>query len=427
MNIEPLSVGRLVDAIKSKLESSFRDVVLEGEVSNLSLSSSGHWYLTLSDKDASISAAVFKMDAMRNPIMQRLKDGDKVLVHGDINVYPKRGSFQIIIKKILPKGVGDLKEQFEKLKKKLAAEGLFDLANKKKIPEMPKRIAVITALRGAALQDFLNIYQRRSFWMDIVIIPTLVQGDEAPKALRKSLFNAIKYSLEAPEHKKFDLILITRGGGSMEDLWAFNDEGLAWDIFNCPIPVISAVGHEVDFSICDFVSDLRLETPSAAAEVLTQKQSIIVSKMRDLRNKLRNEMRYFLQHVSEKIEKRKPKNVLSLIIKKLANFQQKLNRADLSKRFIELSGLYDYQMDLEDKLKRIQRWSEKAINERETKLQKMDSLLVAYNPKNVLGRGYAYLEVDKKVVLDTLVFDSLKPKQKMTIHLHDGERTVVKE
>jgi exodeoxyribonuclease VII large subunit len=213
----------------------------------------------------------------------------------------------------------------------------------------------------------------------------------------------------------------------MEDLWAFNDEGLAWDIFNCPIPVVSAVGHEVDFSICDFVADLRLETPSAAAEVLTQKQSLIVNKMHDIKNKIRNEMRYFLQHISEKIEKRKPKNVLSLLVKKLSLFQQKLNRADLSKRFIELSGLYDYQIDLEDKLKRLQYWKERAVVDRKTKLHKMESLLVAYNPKNVLGRGYAYLEVNKKVVLDTVVFDSLSSQQKMTLHLHDGERTVIKE
>ena len=426
MNIVPLSIGNLINAIKLELESNFRDVMIEGEISNLSLSSSGHWYLTLSDKDASISAAVFKMDAFRNPIIQKLKDGDKIIAHGDINVYPKRGTFQIIIKKIIPKGQGDLKEQFEKLKKKLAQEGLFDISVKKKIPDFPKRIAVITALRGAALQDFLNIYERRSLWMDIVIVPTLVQGDESPKALRKSLFNVIKYSMNAPENKKFDLILFTRGGGSMEDLWAFNDEGLAWDIYNCPIPVVSAVGHEVDYTICDFVSDLRLETPSAAAEVLTQKQSLIKEKIVSLKNKLRSEMRYFVQELTEKVSRRKPKLVLGLIIQKVNNFQRKLTRLDIKNRFFELSNLYDYQIQLDDLNKRLKYYSEKSLEKRAVKLHKMESLLTAYNPNNVLKRGYSYTEFSGKVVLDTEGFDKLKFGSDLKIHFHDGVRSVQK-
>ena len=426
MNIVPLSIGNLINAIKLELESNFRDVMIEGEISNLSLSSSGHWYLTLSDKDASISAAVFKMDAFRNPIIQKLKDGDKIIAHGDINVYPKRGTFQIIIKKIIPKGQGDLKEQFEKLKKKLAQEGLFDISVKKKIPDFPKRIAVITALRGAALQDFLNIYERRSLWMDIVIVPTLVQGDESPKALRKSLFNVIKYSMNAPENKKFDLILFTRGGGSMEDLWAFNDEGLAWDIYNCPIPVVSAVGHEVDYTICDFVSDLRLETPSAAAEVLTQKQSLIKEKIVSLKNKLRSEMRYFVQELTEKVSRRKPKLVLGLIIQKVNNFHRKLTRLDIKNRFFELSNLYDYQIQLDDLNKRLKYFSEKSLEKRAVKLHKMESLLTAYNPNNVLKRGYSYTEFSGNVVLDTEGFDKLKTGSDLKIHFHDGVRSVRK-
>lgn len=427
MNIVPLSIGNLINAIKHELESNFRDVMIEGEISNLSLSSSGHWYLTLSDKDASISAAVFKMDAFRNPVIQKLKDGDKIIAHGDINVYPKRGTFQIIIKKIIPKGQGDLKEQFEKLKKKLAEEGLFDLSIKKKIPELPRRIAVITALRGAALQDFLNIYERRSLWMDIVVVPTLVQGDESPKALRKSLFNVIKYSMSAPEDKKFDLILFTRGGGSMEDLWAFNDEALAWDIYNCPIPVVSAVGHEVDYTICDFVADLRLETPSAAAEVLTQKQTQIKEKIVGAKNKLKNEMRYFMQYLLEKVNRRKPRLVLSLLLQKVTNFQKKLQRLDIKNRFQELTHLYDYQIELDDINKRLKSFSEKSVEKRQTKLHKLESLLVAYNPNNVLKRGYSYTESNGHVILDTSGFDQLQAKTELTIHFHDGVRTVEKK
>ncbi len=427
VNLKPLSVFQIVNEIKNQLESNFQSVLVEGEISNLSLSSSGHWYLTLSDKDASLSAAIFKMDALRNPLINKLKDGDKIMVQGDINVYPKRGSFQIIIKKIIPKGVGDLKEQFEKLKKKLAEEGLFDLKNKKKIPEFPKRIAVITALRGAALQDFLNIFERRSFWMDIVIIPTLVQGDDSPRALRKSLFNAIKYSLDAEASKKFDLILLTRGGGSMEDLWAFNDEGLAYDIFNCPIPVVSAVGHEVDFTICDYVADLRLETPSAAAEVLSQSQSTIKKTFESLAKKLKNEMRYFLQTRVEMLEKRKPQNVLSLIVHKLSMMQKRFLSLNILNRFNELAKIYDHQMNLDDLNKRLVSLNTKAINDREVKLDKIKSLLGAYNPRLVMGRGYAYLESNSTVVLNTKQFDQLPITSELKIHFHDGERIVMKK
>lgn len=426
MNVVPLSISSLINEIKLELESNFRDVIVEGEISNLSLSSSGHWYLTLSDKDASVSAAVFKLDALRNPVINKLKSGDKIVAQGEINVYPKRGTFQVIIKRIVPKGLGDLKEQFEKLKKRLAEEGLFDLSTKKKIPELPKRIAVITALRGAALQDFLNIYQRRSLWMDVVIIPTLVQGDESPKALRRSLFNVIKYSLNNSEEKKIDLILFTRGGGSMEDLWAFNDEGLAWDIYNCPIPVVSAVGHEVDFTICDFVADLRLETPSAAAEVLTQKQTLIKEKLLNSKNKLKNEMRYFYQHLTDSLGNKKPQMVLSILIQKISNYQKRIQRLNIANRFQELSHLYDYQIQLDDINNRISALFEKSIDKRNVRLQKVESLLVAYNPMNVLKRGYTYTESEGKVILDSDKFDQLDNSVDLKIHFVDGVRIVKK-
>ncbi len=426
MNINPQSISNLVNDIKLNLESNFHDIVVEGEVSNLSLSSSGHWYLTLSDKDASVSAAIFKMDAYRNPIISKIKDGDKVVVHGEINVYPKRGTFQIIIKKLIQKGQGDLKEQFEKLKKKLAKEGLFDLSIKQKIPEFPKRIAVITALRGAALQDFLNIFQRRSLWMDIVIIPTLVQGPDSPKALRSSLHNIIKYSLNSEEEKKIDLILFTRGGGSMEDLWAFNDEALAWDIYNCPIPVVSAVGHEVDFTICDFVADLRLETPSAAAEVLTQKQTQIKDKMSGLRIKLRNEMRYFIKSLSDSIGRNKPKLVLSLIIQRISNHHKKLQRLNIAHRFVDLSRLYNFQLQIDELSKRMVNSLSKKYEINSNKINKIESLLTAYNPNNVLKRGYTYTEIKGEVILNSKKFDQIDTGTKLNVHFYDGIRSLTK-
>ena len=206
MSLDIKKVSQIVSEIKNLLENEFNNISIEGEVTNLSLSSAGHWYFTLSDKDSSLSAALFKMDALRNPQMKSIKDGAKVVVVGDINVYPKRGTFQVIVKRIVPVGVGDLKEQFEKLKRKLASEGLFDLDKKKIIPIMPKRVAIITAQRGAALQDFINIYKRRSIWMNLLVIPAVVQGLDAPRSIRAALHNVIKYSFEAPTDKKIDII-----------------------------------------------------------------------------------------------------------------------------------------------------------------------------------------------------------------------------
>src|SRR5665647_366517 len=263
MNLEAATVSDLLSSIKDVLENHFHEVMVQGEVSNLSPSTSGHWYFSLSDDKASISCALFKMDALRNPLIRSLKDGDKIIIFGPLSVYSKRGTFQILAKRIMPAGAGQLKLQFERLKAKLSAEGLFDLDIKKILPTFPQKIAVITAEHGAALQDFLNVIKRRSLWLDIIIIPALVQGDGAPR----SLISALK---KAQNLDGVDVVVLTRGGGSMEDLWAFNDEELVRTIAACPIPVVSAVGHQVDFTICDYVSDFRSETPTAAAETLSQ-------------------------------------------------------------------------------------------------------------------------------------------------------------
>src|SRR5690606_12931867 len=209
---------------------------------------------------------------MRNPLIRNLKNGDKIVVVGPISVYQKRGSFQLLAKRIFPAGEGQLKLQYERLKARLSQEGLFDIEKKKPIPKFPRRIAVITAEHGAALQDFLNVMERRSLWMDILIIPALVQGDGAPR----SLLNALK---KAESIEGVDVIVLTRGGGSIEDLWGFNDENLVRAIDNCTIPVISAVGHQVDFTLCDYVSDHRSETPTAAAEILSQPQTELNSRL----------------------------------------------------------------------------------------------------------------------------------------------------
>ncbi|OUR96380.1 exodeoxyribonuclease VII large subunit [Halobacteriovorax marinus] len=423
-----VTISTLVGKVKNLLEGQFRTVAIEGEVTNFSLSSSGHYYFTLSDRNSSISACLFKMDAMRNPGVKTLKDGDIVQCFGSLGVYAKRGSFQIIVKRISKaSGVGDLKEKFELLKKKLSLDGLFDLEAKLKIPELPKRVAVITALRGAALADFLNIMKRRTHWIDIMVVPTLVQGDGAAAALRKSLFNTIKFSMEAVPEKKIDVIVLTRGGGSLEDLWAFNDEALAWDIFNCPIPTISAVGHQVDYSISDFVSDLRCETPSAAAQILSEGQTKILSKLDNARKHLNSNARNIILNRREKVSSASPEAMLRMVWNKFQNYKLRVEKCSLEKRDTELIGLHDYWFRLDDSVKKMTHLMDQKIQNSKYRVGKSNELLSALNPNNVLDRGYSYLTTDsEKVVSSKADFSKLKQDEILKIRFHDGVGKVSK-
>ncbi|MDD4973439.1 MAG: exodeoxyribonuclease VII large subunit [Bacteriovorax sp.] len=427
MDLESKNVSQVISEIKNLLETEFTNITIVGETTNLSLSSSGHWYFTLSDKDASISAALFKMDALRNPLIKQIKDGEKVIVVGDINVYPKRGTFQVIVKKIVPLGVGDLKEQFEKLKRRLANEGLFDLDRKKLIPPLPKRVAIITALRGAALQDFINIYKRRSIWMDLVVLPTLVQGEDAARSIRASLHKIIKYSLDAEPAKKIDIIVLTRGGGSLEDLWAFNDEGLAWDLFNCPIPTISAVGHEVDFSIADFVCDLRAETPSAAAEVITHQQTLIKEKMRTLKGRLLSNIEIKISRVNNRLKYAHPHTILNIIWGVYNSYQKRLNRCDIQKRLNELTHLHEFYQRLDESIIDLKILLKEKLATLNHRLDKSSGLLNVLNPKNVLERGYGYVEtLEGAVVASGHDLDKLPHDTQLNLCFHDGKRLIKK-
>ena len=427
MDLGIKKVSQVLSEIKNLLEVEFTNISIVGEVSNLSLSSAGHWYFTLSDKDSSLSGALFKMDALRNPLIKKIKDGDKVIVAGDINVYPKRGTFQVIVKKIVPVGVGDLKEQFELLKRRLSAEGLFDLDRKKSIPELPKRVAIITAQRGAALQDFINIYRRRSIWMDLLVVPAVVQGDDAPRSIRAALHNVIKYSIESASDKKIDLIVLARGGGSLEDLWAFNDEGLAYDLFNCPIPTISAIGHEVDFSISDFVCDLRAETPSAAAEVITHQQTLIKEKTKHLKARLLSFSEIKISRLQNRLKKAHPHTILNSILQKLGVFQKRLNRCNIAKRLNELTHIHEFYLELDEQLNKMQTILKEKFVSIHHRLDKSEGLLQALNPKNVLERGYGYLESDEgMIVTSASSLDKLSDEVRLNYHFHDGKRFMKK-
>ena len=290
-----LTVSELTGTVRALLEKSLGSVWVSGEITNLRAQSSGHMYFTLKDAGAQLSCVLFS----REKVSQRelLADGQKVLLQGDVTVYEARGQYQLIVRAVELQGVGALQVAFEKLKQKLAAEGLFAAERKRPLPRYPQRIGLVTSPTGAAIRDVLHVVQRRNPGLEIILVPARVQGDGAAREIAEAirLLNefsvgssrsdeaqtsksaighrqpAISHSLRtsAPT-EKLDLILLTRGGGSLEDLWAFNEEPVARAIFESAVPIVSAVGHEIDFTIADFVADFRAATPSAAAEIITE-------------------------------------------------------------------------------------------------------------------------------------------------------------
>ena len=258
-----ITVSQLNRKAKTLLEQGIARLWVEGEISNLSRPASGHIYFSLKDDKAQVSAAWFKQ-RQRGPAIG-FKNGDKVLAFGRVSIYEARGNYQLIVEQMEPAGEGVLKQRFDALKKKLLAEGLFDEDRKQALPALPTRIGVITSPSGAAIRDIISVLGRRFPSIPVVIYPAAVQGDAAPGELIGALETAI-------ERNECDVLIMGRGGGSLEDLWAFNDEALARAIAECPVPIVSAVGHEVDFTIADFVADVRAPTPSGAAEIVVPSQ-----------------------------------------------------------------------------------------------------------------------------------------------------------
>jgi exodeoxyribonuclease VII large subunit len=280
-----LSVSELTVQVKQLLEKQIGSVWVTGEVTNLRAQSSGHIYFTLKDAGAQLSCVLFRGAAIAR--RELLADGQKVLLQGDVTVYEARGQYQLIVRGVELQGVGALQVAFEKLKQKLAAEGLFATERKRLLPKYPQRIGLVTSPTGAAIRDVLHVVQRRNPGLEIVLAPCRVQGEGAAEEIAVAIKLLNEFSVAAVYDRrlmgeedvrrsqtaatnKLDLILITRGGGSLEDLWAFNEEAVARAIFESVIPVVSAVGHEIDFTISDFVADVRAATPSAAAEIITE-------------------------------------------------------------------------------------------------------------------------------------------------------------
>jgi len=424
--MKTLTVSEAVLSVKNVLEKEIGYLLIQGEVTNLSSSGAGHYYFSLADSESILSAALFRMDAYRNPSLKNLKSGDKVVCYGRINVYPKKGTFQLIVNRINPVGKGELKEKFERLKMKLSREGLFDVDKKKAIPRFPKKIGLITSREGAAVQDFLKVYKRRSLWGHVVVSPALVQGEKAPTSLRRALEKLIRYDFSLPENERFDALILTRGGGSLEDLWAFNDEALAWDIFNCPIPIISAVGHEVDFTISDFVSDFRCETPSTAAELLSEGQTQIKRQLMYFSKSLLSTIENKLITLKRKTERSSPAAILREIWKLFNFYERKLQKFDLKNRPFELLKIYEKNQRLDELQNALEKGIEKEMVTKNNLLEKIFEMLRLLDPNNILGRGYTYLISSKKVVSNYSQFDNMQEGEPLEIVFRDGRGKVKK-
>ncbi|HEV8226300.1 MAG TPA: exodeoxyribonuclease VII large subunit [Methylomirabilota bacterium] len=275
------TVSELTASIKTTLEEGFPMMWVEGEISNLRTPGSGHAYFTLKDEGAQISAVLFRGRGRR--VRFELEDGMQVLAFGGLDVYAARGQYQLVVEMMEPKGLGALQLAFEQLKRKLEAEGLFEEARKRPLPAFPRVIGIVTSPTGAAIRDMLNIIGRRFADLHILITPVRVQGDEAPAEIVQAL-------VHLQEIVNIDVIIVGRGGGSIEDLWAFNDERVARALAACRVPVISAVGHETDFTIADFVADLRAPTPSGAAELVVREKLAVMEMLADLYTRLKQAM-----------------------------------------------------------------------------------------------------------------------------------------
>lgn len=385
------SVSELVAHIKDTLEETFHEVMVEGEISNLSMAHSGHWYFSLSDADASLSCALFKGDALRNPSVKKIKDGDKVIVLGPLSVFQKRGTFQILVKRLLPSGDGAWKLKLEALKRKLQTEGLFDPERKRALPGFPKRVAVITSPQGAAVQDFINVYRRRALHWDITVVPALMQGEKAPAS--------IIAAFDLLEKKSFDVVVVTRGGGSSEDLSAFNDEALVRRVAACPYPVISAVGHQVDWTLCDYAADIRCETPTAAGEILTQPQTELKRRLQYAQEKLANSLRQQQGQWALWLERHHPRRMLSLM---QARVRENTFRLD------------DAGRKLSDTLTR-------DLKDKRHRLEKAHGMLGTLGPPSVLARGYSYVTTPQgAVVASQEAWNKMITDNEFEIHWHDG-------
>ncbi|HAB16038.1 MAG TPA: exodeoxyribonuclease VII large subunit [Verrucomicrobiota bacterium] len=440
--VEPrtvLSVTEFTLRIKRQLERSFTSVFVSGEVSNWRLQASGHAYFVLKDAEAQLNCVLFRSQSGAD--RARIKDGTKVTVGGELTVYEPRGQYQLRVMSVEIEGVGALQAAFERLKARLHAEGLFDPARKRPIPQFPRRVGLITSPTGAAIRDVLHVVERRYAGIEFIFVPVRVQGDGAAASMADALNDLNTWARSAPGG--LDVILITRGGGSLEDLWAFNEEVLARAITASAIPIISAVGHEIDFTIADFAADLRAATPSAAAEILTAAYVASRDQVKELARRLgwlwdqqfaRSQDQ--LSALVNRLTRAHPRRQLELRSQRLDDAVPSLGRRvrqrlrDLqlraennsrrltTRRPVVVIGQRLRQLD--ELRRRLRAAARQHVDNATKRFQQASQSLVLLSPMNVLQRGYS-LTFDAETGQLIRLAEDVEPGQRLRTRLAEGE------
>ena len=406
---EYITVSKVTDYIGELIgsDSNLKHIFIKGELSNVKLYRSGHLYFTLKDEESQIRGVMF---GARYKLKFKPKDGMKVLIEGKIEVYKNYGTYQLYVSEISKDGIGDLHRKFEELKEKLNKEGLFDESHKKKIPNFPKRIGVVTAANGAAIRDIITTIQRRWPFCEVLLFPSLVQGDKAAEN--------IVYQIKRSEKFNLDTLIVGRGGGSIEDLWSFNEEIVARAIYDCNTPVISAVGHEIDFTISDFVADLRAATPTAAAEIAVPPYAEIRNAINQLNlranlaiNKTLDENKSKLDNIVSKQLFTAPREIYAPKEMMLDNIVRRLQHSSESlimknKNKLDLLKNSNVLKNPENIIK----------NQKENYLLQLSKLEIL-NPLNTLKRGYTLAKIEGKVVSSA---KQLKSGDDLEVEFEDG-------
>jgi exodeoxyribonuclease VII large subunit len=410
------TVAELTRAIRSTLEAKFGAVWVQGEISNYRLHPSGHQYFTLKDQRAQIACVIWR-DTML-PLRQPLADGAEVQIYGTVTVYETRGQYQLNVQILQPRGVGLLQTKFEALKRKLDAEGLFASERKRPLPKFPRRIGIVTSPSGAAIRDVLNVLRRRAPWLQVLINPVRVQGSGAAQEIAVAIRElAMPNEAFAP----VDLIVVTRGGGSIEDLWEFNEEIVARAIFHSAVPIVSAVGHEIDFTICDFVADLRAPTPSAAAELVVpdvmdlhrQIDRCAEALGRQLLNCLRDAQQQ-LDHAREILQR--------CLGHKIDGYRRGLLHVMAALQPRKLSGeLMMRRNRFADLHRRLVACPARLIENAQHRFRRIEGILRVLGPDATLRRGYSITTDERRQIIRTIT--AVRTKMKIRTRVSDGEFT----
>jgi len=410
------SVTELTALIKAELEGSFPQVWVMGEIADFTRAHSGHLYFTLKDKDSQLRAVMWRSSA--NKVKFDLESGLQVICRGPINVYEPRGTYQLIVDLVEPKGKGALQLAFEQLKDKLTKEGLFNPEIKKKLPALPKKVGVVTSPRGAAIIDILRTLERRFARLHVVIYPARVQGEGAAQEIAEG----INYLGSLSD---IDVIIAGRGGGSMEDLWAFNEEIVARAIFNCPVPLISAVGHEVDFTIADFVADIRASTPSAAAEMMIEKEQAFVERIDNLQQQMSHLLRHTIQESKHRVQSLIHHQAFQNFKFKLKNLEQKVDELDMR----AWNVIKNLQQKIIESRSRMRLSEERLLSLMREKIQglkgtweRLAAELHNLSPLNILKKGYTLCWTDKGRKLVRTI-EEVAENEELAVSFFKGELT----